>query len=302
VTQPGATVPSGVVAEIVFDEPDYSSLETSAGQELESIKALYLTADKVTAEKLGDIRSAMDSAGANALVLEMKTPKGVLSYYSGVQLATSYGVNGTADLSQSINFLKEQGVYLVARISVCADEYMAMRNAPLALATSEGKLFSDDNGLWVDFSSVEIQNYTAALIKELIAMGFDEVMLDNFLHPIVPEGTSLAYSQLSTIELTPQVIISGFALAMRDVADEAGGKLSVNCNVQSFRNGLSAQTGQDPIVFGKAFDRLYWATDGNALPSDMETVSRAIPRNSLGTRFVPIMYGANTESWMYSAG
>ena len=305
VVQPGSpgTVPLSVKAEIVFDEPDYSDIDTTAGQELESVKALYLTADKVNAEALGDIRGTMDAMGANALVLEMKTTQGVLSWNSSVQLAASYGVNGTADLTESIAFLKEQGVYLIARISVCVDEYMAMRNTPLALATTDGRVFKDDSGFWLDPSHADVQKYTAELIKNLIGMGFDEVMLADFQHPSLTGETQLAYSQLSSIILTPRIILSGFALSMREAAEQAGGKLSVYCNAHSFRNGLTEQTGQDPVAFGKAFDRLYWTTDRNAIASDMETVSQAVPRTSLATRFVPIMYGgADTESWMSPVG
>ena len=90
---------------------------------------------------------------------------------------------------------------------------------------------------------------------------------------------------------------------MRSAVDELGGRLSVFCNTNSFRSGSSAQTGQDPVLFGKVFDRLYWTTDGSALSSDMETVTQALPRNELSTRFVPILFAAgSTESWVYPIG
>ena len=298
--------PSGVTlsvkAEIVFDEPDYSTVESNAGADLEPLKALYLTADKVNAQTLGDIRGKLEAAGANGLVMEMKTPQGVLSWYSGVQLATSYGVNGNADLRESITFLKEQGVYLVARISVCADEYMAMRNTPLALATTEGRIFSDDTGFWMDLSSADVQKYTADLIKDLIGMGFDEVLLADFRHPAIADGTQLSYSQVSSISLTPRIILSGFALAMHEAAQEAGGKLSALCDSTTFRSGNFEVSGQDPVAFGKAFDRLYFSTDRGSLASDMDAAAQAVQRTELSTRFVPILYGASeTESWLTPA-
>lgn len=294
---------TGVHAEIVYDAPNYADLETGAGQDLTPVKALYLTSSQVTAEKLGDVRSQMDAMGANALVLEMKNPQGVLSWNSDVQLSTSYGTNGTADLRESLAFLKEQGVYLVARISVCVDEYMALHNTPLALATTEGRVYSDSTGVWLDFSNSDVQNYTAELARSLLRLGFDEIMLANFEHPILTGDTTLAFSQQSSITLTPTIILSGFAQSLRSAVDELGGRLSVFCNTNSFRNGLSAQTGQDPVLFGKVFDRLYWTTDGSALSSDMETVTQALPRNELGTRFVPILFATgSTESWVYPIG
>lgn len=296
---PGGLVP-GVVAEIVYDDPDYSDLDISAGKELEPVKALYLSSSAVTLETLGDIRTQLDARGANALVLEMKNPQGVLSWNSGIQIATSYGTDGNTDLSESLSFLKEQGVYLVARISVCVDEYMALRNSPLALATSEGRVFSDTSGIWIDPSNSGVRSYTAQIATELIDLGFDEIMLTNFSHPQLTGDTTLGYAQVTSVTLTPKIIMSGFALAMRDVVDDKGARLSILCDANSFRNNLDEQTGQDPTLFGKIFDRYYWSTDGNALPSDMEIVAQSIPRSELATRFVPIMFATGTtESWMY---
>ena len=238
--------------------------------------------------------------GANALILEMKDPQGMLSWNSDVQMAVSYGTNGSADLAESLHFLKEQGVYLVARISTCVDEYMGLRNTPLALATAEGRVYSDDSGIWLDFSNAEVQSYTAEVAKSLLRLGFDEIMLANFEHPVLSIGVELAYSQQSSIALTPTIIISGFAQSMRDAVDEVGGRLSVFCDANSFRSGLDEQTGQNPVLFGKIFDRLYWTTDGNALSSDMELAAQAIPRNELASRFVPILFATgSTESWVY---
>ncbi|MGI6028049.1 MAG: putative glycoside hydrolase [Candidatus Heteroscillospira sp.] len=303
VNNPATNIQTTVQAEIVYDEPDYSTMESTAGQDLNPIKALYLSASKVTPETLGDIRPQMETMGANALVLEMKDTKGILSWNSDVQLATSYGTNGTADLSESLAFLKEQGVYLVARISVCVDEYMALRNTPLALATGEGRVYSDDSGIWLDFSNSDVQSYTADVARSLLRMGFDEIMLANFEHPILTGETTLAYSQQSSVTLTPTIILSGFAMNMRDAVDELGGRLSVFCNASAFRSGQTAQTGQDPVLFGKVFDRLYWTTDGNALSSDMDLAAQSVPRSELSTRFVPIIFATgSTESWVYPIG
>ncbi|MGE4352804.1 MAG: putative glycoside hydrolase [Oscillospiraceae bacterium] len=298
--QVGKDVPGDVSVDIVYDDPDYSDIQTTAGQDLEPIKALYLSSDAVTAENLADIQTQLAARGANALVLEMKNPKGVLSWYSSVPLAVSYGTNGTADLSESISKLKDSGIYLVARISCCVDEYMALRNSPVALATSEGRVYSDDNGMWLDPSNSDVQNYVIDLSDELIDLGFDEILLANFAHPTDSDGTSLSYSQQSSVSLTPKVIISSFALSVREAVEAKGGKLSVLCDANSFRNGLADQTGQDPDVFGKVFDRYYWTTDASVLTSDMAIAAQSIPQDSLSARFVPIMFSTDsTESWVY---
>ena len=296
----GPAAPGGVSVDVIYDNPNYSDIKTTAGEELDPIKALYLSFQAVTPENLSTIGAQLDARGANALVLEMKNSKGVLSWNSTVALAASYGTNGTTDLTESIKALKDSGVYLVARISCCVDEYMAIRNSPIALATTEGKVYSDDTGLWLDPSNSNVRNYVIDLSEALLDLGFDEIMLANFAHPSVADGSTLSYSQLSSTTLTPKIIISSFAISVRDAIEEKGGKLSVLCDANSFRNGLADKTGQDPEVFGKVFDRYYWTTDSNVLSSDMETAAQSIPQASLSTRFVPIMFGTgSTESWMY---
>ncbi len=294
---PGGTVDYGVTAEIVYDEADYSDVQYSAGQGLTNMKALYVSGSQVTAETLGSIGSQITALGANALVLEMKTTQGTLGWYSSVPLATSYGTNGTLDIASAIAPLKEQGVWLVARISCCVDEYMALRNTPLALATANGTVYSDSTGLWLDPSNTDVRQYTADLAKELLSLGFDEVLLADFVVPQPADGTELVYSQVSSVSLTPEIILSGYAMAVRD-AVEGSGRLSVLCDAQSWRTG-STDSGQDPELFSKVFDRLYWVTDGSTAASDMQIVGENVPQDQLSSRFVPIMYATSTESWVY---
>lgn len=284
----------------MYDNPDYSTFETTAGENLTPIRAIYLSSTAIGSGQLSDISTVLSARNANALILEMKNPSGMLSWASGVTLATSYGTNGTDNLTAKLAELKESGIYLVARISCNVDDLMATRNTPLALATVEGRAFSTSAGHWLDPTNSAVRAYVAELANELIAMGFDEIMLADFEHPTLTAGTALAYSQSGTFEMTPEIIISGFATTLRTSVEDRGAKLSVLCNTASFRNGQHTQTGQSPELFGKVFDRYYWPTDSSALASDMELVAQSIPRESLANRFVPIMFDPGaSESWVY---
>ena len=298
-----SSVDYGVVAEIVYDEADYSEIQTTAGEDLSPVKALYLSAEQVTAETLGSISAQLSSIGANALVLEMKGTQGTLGWYSSVPLASSYGTNGTLDIASAVAPLKEEGIWLVARISCCIDEYMAIRNAPLALATAAGTVYSDTAGIWLDPSNTDVRQYTADLAAELLSLGFDEVLLSDLYVPQPTDGTELVFSQVGSVELTPDIIMSGYALTVRDAVEAAGGKLSVVCDANAWRGGATDSNGQDPELFSRVFDRLYWLTDGNTVTSDMQIVGQAISQDQLASRFVPIMYNTSTtESWAYPYG
>ena len=292
-TEPQSDLPpvlpgTGVQAEIVYDAPDYSTLDLHAGQGLSPMRAMYLSADRISPASLEAVKALMDARGANALVLEMKSPKGELSWKSDLPLAVSYDVNGEADLAPQLAALKEQGVYLAAKISVCRDTNMAQRNVPLALKTANGMVYTDTEGSWLDPSNTEVRLYTAAVAESLLSLGFDEIILADFVHPAVPAGTELRYAQTSSVGLTPRIVLSAFALDLRNAVDARGGRLSAYCDADSFRAGNAETTGQDPDLFGKAFDRLCFPTSPYTYASDTELLAWYMPREELPARFVAV--------------
>ena len=111
--------PETVDTEVVLEDPDYSGIVSDAGKGLTELHAQYLTADKITPDGLTRAASAVKAAGGNALVLQMKAPGGTLSWKSGVSDAAAYGVNGTAELADTIRTVKGQNIYLVAVVSTC---------------------------------------------------------------------------------------------------------------------------------------------------------------------------------------
>ena len=121
--------PETVDTELVLEDPDYSGIISDAGKDLSELHAQYLTADKITPEGLTRAAASVKAAGGNALVLQMKSPGGTLSWKSGVSEASAYGVNGTAELADALQSVKGQNIYLVAVVSTCVDSLMAERYA-----------------------------------------------------------------------------------------------------------------------------------------------------------------------------
>lgn len=290
---------SPVDIEIIYHDMDFTAISTNAGTEIESMQALYASAEYVTEANLATLATQAKSMGANALVLEMKGVEGVLGWNSSAPLATSFGTNGNMLLEEELTKLKDEGLYLVAEISCFVDGYMSMRNIPAALATSLGQAYTDDTGRWLDPTNPDVRDYIADLCTDLINQGFDEVLLDNFEIPQVADGTEFAYYQVGSIALTPEIVITSFAQTLRDEVEAVGGRLSVNCNANSFRNSLQSQTGQVASAFTSIFDRLYFPTDTNTVSSDMALFSAYLTQDELDTRFIPFMYGTDTASWLY---
>ena len=168
--------PETVDTELVLEDPDYSGIISDAGKDLSELHAQYLTADKITPEGLTRAAASVKAAGGNALVLQMKSPGGTLSWKSGVSEASAYGVNGTAELADAIQTVKGQNIYLVAVVSTCVDSLMDERYAATALQTASGSAYTDSSGGWVDPYSTFTRTYLVSLCKELRELGFDEVV------------------------------------------------------------------------------------------------------------------------------
>ena len=176
--------PETVDTELVLEDPDYSGIVSDAGAGLSELHAQYLTADKITPEGLTRAAASVKAAGGNALVLQMKSPGGTLSWKSGVSEASAYGVNGTAELADALRTVKGQNIYLVAVVSTCVDSLMAERYAATALQTASGSAYTDGSGGWVDPYNTFTRTYLVSLCKELRELGFDEVAFSYLQQPL----------------------------------------------------------------------------------------------------------------------
>ena len=157
--------PETVDTELVLEDPDYSGIVSDAGKDLSELHAQYLTADKITPEGLTRAAASVKAAGGNALVLQMKSPGGTLSWKSGVSEASAYGVNGTAELADALQSVKGQNIYLVAVVSTCVDSLMAERYAATALQTASGSAYTDGSGGWVDPYNTFTRTLDADLLR-----------------------------------------------------------------------------------------------------------------------------------------
>ena len=284
-----------VDAEIVVDKPDYTSMEPLAGENVPELHARYITAASISASNLSGYASTLKAGGQNAMVLQLKSADGYLSYRSTVSTANAYGVNGAEDLTEAVAALKEEGVYLVAMISTLLDDAMAERNGPLALKDWEGNAARDSLGCWLDPYNAQVREYITDLMSELAVMGFDEVVLTGLGGP---ETGEFSFSQEMTGAPGLSDAVSAFALTMSRTARELGLRCSCLCREDALRGGRSLAVGQDLSVFFKTFDRVYLHSDAYDLPNDLSLLRTSLSGGE-ENRIVPIITGfaPDTGSW-----
>lgn len=301
VTAEDAAGPTPTVypAELVYEEPDYASLLSTAGQNLQTLRGKYLTAESINANTLAAAAEQVAAAKGNALVLQMKPPSGSLTWKSGVVMAESFEVNGSLELEETIRDLKAEysGLRFVAVVSCCVDSLMAERYAALALKTAGGDPYADGSGGWVDPYSTTLRDYLGSLCRELADMGFDEIAFSYLQMPVTTAELNFS-AQLSTDPTATDAVMS-LAQYLRSALSDRSVELDIILSADSALQGSGGTTGQDLTLLGKLFARLCAFTDSDTLPTLRDKIADANEGFDAENRFVPFVRNAQIEgSWV----
>ncbi len=298
---------------VQFEEADYSGVAATAGKNVGPVRAIFVPYDDISAERISEYANRLSSG--NALLLDLKQKDGYLAWYSSAPLAHSYGLNMTTVESKDaliaiVSALKENDIYVVGQISCCMDELLGAHSTEVCLRNQYGTYFYDENGYWLDPYSTIVRNYTAQLVQELWDMGFDEVVLDNVMHPVVeniqnPDGTvinAVTYTREMSTTPTPLGGVCGFAVNVAEqLTDREEGKyLSIYINSNTALVKPDAANGQDAELFFKLYDRIYFDTDKYAYTFNVEDISSLCTVGDIKNRFVPVVinYLPDNTSWV----
>ena len=296
VDQPTPTV---YPAELVYDEPDYSTLLSSAGQNLDSLRGKYLTADSITPETMKAAADQVAAAKGNALVLQMKPPSGSLAWKSSVALADSFEVNGERNIGEAISELKAEysSLRMVAVVSCCVDSLMADRYTALALKTEGGDAYADDSGGWMDPYNTTFRDYLASLCRELADLGFDEIIFTYLQMPYTTAKLDFS-AQLSTEPTSTDAVMS-VAQYLRGALSDRHVELNVLISADSALQGLKEYTGQDLSLLPRVFGRICAFCEGDTLTALQDALNGANEDFDVEKRFVPFVRNAQIEgSWV----
>ena len=214
-------------------------------------------------------------AGKSAVVVNIKRADGTLAYPSGVGLAQGILQAGEMALT-NLKTITDSSCYTVARISALCDISFAEAHRDAAITYSGGSLWMDDyERHWLNPASEATQQYLCDLAKECAALGFDEILLDQFRFPVegnlsgtnVPADRIAALTQLAQKirEAVPSIAVS--ILLPGGIGSDSSYAVS----------GISFQ------MINENFDRVYvpegsyayfWAVD--SMPADFARDTRLV--------------------------
>ena len=304
-----------VETSLVFDVPDYSHVEATAGRGTNPVRAIYIGSDDLNYDNLLEKAGRLNSG--NALLLEMKPRSGVLNWASQSEAALSYGLyyqntvtDNIAGWVTELKNMEEKDIWMVAQISCCVDAMLASRATSFSLRTDYGADYIDDTGTWLDPYNPELRRYIVELCEELYAMGFDEVVLADVMHPVPETNKGQApmkfmYSSEMSTTPTPVNAVCGFALHVaNELKDRQPGKLlSIYVNSAKSLVGEDENNGQNSVLFFKVFDRVYYETDMYTFTYNLQDVEYAggVTFGTPAARFVPVVinYLPKHDSWIY---
>jgi len=180
-------------------------------------RALYLSFYGIGSEALREpaLDQIQKSDQLNALVIDVKSDRGLIPFKSGIPLAREIGaekITTIPDLPALLNRLHAAGVYAIARIVVFKDEPLASAHQDLAVKTTAGGVFRDrENLAWTDPFRREVWNYNIDIAEQAARAGFDEIQFD---YMRFPDMQNARFFQANTMQ-SRTAAISGFLTEAR---------------------------------------------------------------------------------------
>jgi hypothetical protein len=169
-------------------------------------KGLYLTHYGVSSRIIRNrVLGLIKESDLNALVLDVKGDRGLLSYKYDVPLASQDGAHKIPtikDIKAFIHDLHQQNIYVIGRIVTFKDNLLANYKPEWAITdTRTQKPWTDNEGLaWVDPFRSEVWDYNIAIAREAAKAGFDEIQFDYVRFPTDGKLSSARYSQTNNLE------------------------------------------------------------------------------------------------------
>lgn len=125
----------------------------------------------------------------NTIVIDIKDVDGLLSFALPGTKAQALGANarkmgGPERVRTMLRELKEAGIYVIGRLALFQDNFLAKARPQWALQTPDGNLWRDPaGGYWIDPSRPEVLDYNVEIAVAAAQLGFDEIQFDYIRYP-----------------------------------------------------------------------------------------------------------------------
>lgn len=227
----------------------------------EAVKArgIYLTAVTAGSDlRMADILSHMEGTSLNAVVVDVLSDDGKISYrMDNPDIAATGATTDTIpDIHAFLDNLKAHQLYVIARIVTFRDPYLETVHPEWMVKTTDGAVFHDNSGnAWVNPYNREAWNYKISVAEQCAADGFDEVQFD-YVRFCTEAGTkAVVYPEEETGGLGKTDIITAFVQTASDRLSEEN--IFMSCDVFGTIIGSyvdQESVGQEYVTMAQAVD------------------------------------------------
>lgn len=147
------------------------------------IKAVYFTGWSAGVEdRVNYLLELIKTTELNAVVIDIKDYSGFVLYDIKLPEVEKYKAKQIriSKINSLIKRLHNEGIYVIARISVFQDPILAAARPDLAIRSKgTGRLWLDNKKLaWIDPAGKEAWDYNIAIARDAVSRGFDEINFD----------------------------------------------------------------------------------------------------------------------------
>jgi hypothetical protein len=140
----------------------------------------------------------LTGAGLNTIELDVKDENGEVAFLRpNVPLARRVGAaRSYYDPRQVVEDVRARGLYLIGRIVVFEDPFLAAERPDLAIRTPEGGVWTTSSGLgWTNPYDERVWKYNVDVAEAAVKAGFDEIMFDYVRFPTDGDVSRAVYAR-----------------------------------------------------------------------------------------------------------
>lgn len=305
--------PTDIVEPTSADEQPEPSTEEEptepTPQEEFVVRALTLSFDDAASvDKIERAVKMCEDGEYNMLVLELKDADGRLGFerqtataeqayteQSGAEQQSdgSDGAqNGQSEMNKRIAELcaecKESNIKTAAKISAFRDDAASSGSRQYAVKTGSGARWLDRKYKgWLNPYSEGAREYIGQIIKELAALGFDRVILDNYCFPYAGKTELISYGQT---EQSKEECLEQFASELAGISAECGTDISIVLTAAAAKSGRHLEAGQNVSALCEYFSQVYFAAGGDYFSEGKQDayLSSELKQSCRTTEFIPM--------------
>ena len=250
---------------ILFSKPSVDSEEASCKEAPETtistefnlntykenhpkVRGIYVTGPTAGTERMDEIIKLINDTELNAIVLDVKDDKRKITFNMDNPdvIETSACIPYIHDIKALMKKLKDNDIYVIARIPCFKDPILAASHPDLGLRTLDGEAVTDAGGnAWVNPCKEEVWDYIISIAKSCGELGFDEIHLDYVRFPVGVNADKAYYGAPSDDE-SRQQYINDFVIKISDSLHKEGIPVTADVFGTIIKSSLdSSHIGQD---------------------------------------------------------